>query len=212
MSIIYLNVVAESGGTYKGTIQRLTDGYYREDDAETFVSAPAWADKDITMYEGSGVNIGSYTNTVQASGWNDGVYMFRAHDMLAGSGVVASTLFSVRSGMEVQIGEEYYVYYADIFYNKDETNIKDEYTMIWFKNGIPITSGITSPTIQVIKRDGTSLISPVAMTQIGTTGYYKYDELANRQTMGESYVIICTATIDGAVRTYGVVQGVGVNA
>ena len=212
MSTIYLSVVAESGGTYRGTVERLADSLYRQDDAETFSSLPDFLDKDIVLIEGSGVNKGNYNAVVDATTWSDGVYMFRAHDMLAGSGVVASTLFSVRTGTEVQVGEEYYVYYADIFYNKDQTNIKDEYTSIWFRNGVPITAGVTVPTIQVIKRDGTNLIAPTPMIQMGATQYYKYDELANRQDLGESYVIICTATIDGATRTYGVVQGIGVNS
>jgi hypothetical protein len=40
------------------------------------------------------------------------------------------------------------------------------------------------------------------MTQIGTTGSYKYDEATNRLTLGEAAVVVVTATIDGASQTW----------
>src|SRR5690606_6186465 len=62
------------------------------------------------------------------------------------------------------------VYHADIQLTVDDSNSQDEYTVIWFLNGTRITSGITSPTIQVIKRsDGTDLVASTPMTEIGTT-------------------------------------------
>ena len=88
----------------------------------------------------------------------------------------------------------------------DDTNSQDEYTITWFKNGVRIISGITSPTIQVIKRtDGTDLISSTAMTQIGSTGSYKYDEATNRITAGEAVIAVVAGTIDGKSRTFAAV-------
>jgi hypothetical protein len=86
---------------------------------------------------------------------------------------------------------------------RDTNAAQDEWTVVWFKNGVAVTSGITSPTIQVVKRaDGTDLVSSTAMTQIGSTGAYKYDEATNRISTGESAVAIAGGTIDGAARTW----------
>lgn len=95
------------------------------------------------------------------------------------------------------------LYTADVAFTRDQANTKDEYTVTWFKNGVRVTSGITSPTIQVVKRvDGTDLVASVAMTQIGTTGSYKYDEATNRVTVGEAVVVIVGGTIDGSARSF----------
>lgn len=97
------------------------------------------------------------------------------------------------------------VYAAQIDLSLDDDNSQDEYTVQWFKNGAPVTSGITSPTIQVIKRaDGTDLVAQVAMSQIGSTGAYKYDvtSAGSRISEGEAVVVHVQATIDGATRTW----------
>jgi hypothetical protein len=95
------------------------------------------------------------------------------------------------------------VYHADIELTVDETNLRDEYSAVWYKDGVRITSGITSPTIQVIKRvDGTDLIASTAMTQIGSTGAYKYDEATSRVIAGEAVVVVVNGTIDSAARTF----------
>jgi hypothetical protein len=93
------------------------------------------------------------------------------------------------------------VYHALIEYAFDDP--KDEYTVTWFKNGARVTSGITVPTIQVVKRsDGTDLVSSTAMTQIGSTGSYKYDEATNVITVDEAYLTVVSATIDGGSRSF----------
>lgn len=107
---------------------------------------------------------------------------------------------------EVTIFEN--VYDADIDFRRDGTNSRDEYTVSWFKNGLPITSGITGAQIQVVKRaDGTDLIAATNMTEIGSTGAYRYNEATNRMTDGEASVIVVTATVDGATRTARLVRG-----
>tara|TARA_Y100000310_G_scaffold340705_1_gene437442 strand:+ start:429 stop:1055 length:627 start_codon:yes stop_codon:yes gene_type:complete len=98
------------------------------------------------------------------------------------------------------------LYHADIRIAIDDVNFRDEYTITWFKNGVRITSGITSPTIQVIRRsNGTDLISSTAMTEIGSTASYKYDESTNRITAGEAVVGVVSATIDGLSRSFAAV-------
>lgn len=207
MANIYLNHSNDTGKTLKATIERLSDGFFREDDAETFTDALAFADKDITLTEGSAENAGTYTATLAGATWTDGLYKFRVHDTGQSNQVVGSSIFAVKNGAEVSIGEEsaaFDLYTADIQFCVDEAQTQDEYNVTWLKNGIRITSGITSPTIQIIKRsDGTNLIASTAMTQIGSTGSYKYDATgASRQTAGETYVVIAGATIDSGSRTF----------
>jgi hypothetical protein len=95
------------------------------------------------------------------------------------------------------------IYTADIQLTIDEANTRDEYTVTWYKNGVRITSGITVPKIQVVKRvDGTDLVAVTDMTQIGATGSYKYDEATDRVTAGEAAVAVVTATIDTGSRGF----------
>jgi hypothetical protein len=101
------------------------------------------------------------------------------------------------------------LYSADIQFTRDQANTQDEYTVTWFKNGVRLTSGITSPSIQAVKRaDGSSLITGTAMTQVGTTGTYKYDATGSqRQTVGEASLIIVSATIDSNTRSFSRLVG-----
>jgi|GEM_PF-5259256 len=95
------------------------------------------------------------------------------------------------------------VYHADIDLSIDEANTQDEYTASWFKNGVRITSGITAPKIQVVKRvDGADLIAQDTMTEVGSTGSYKFDEDTDRITAGEAVVVLVTATIGGSSREF----------
>lgn len=95
------------------------------------------------------------------------------------------------------------VYAAQIDFVDDDTNSQDEYSVQWFKNGVPVTSGVTSPTIQVVNRyDGTDLVASTDMTQIGSTGAYKYNEATNRIADGEGVLVVVSATIDGSARTW----------
>jgi hypothetical protein len=99
--------------------------------------------------------------------------------------------------------EAHRLYHADIHFTRDQTNTRDEYTITWFKNGVRVTSGITVPTLQVVKRaDGADLIASTTPTQIGATGSYKHDEATNRMTVGEAAIAIVTATIDGSSRSF----------
>jgi len=94
------------------------------------------------------------------------------------------------------------VYHAKLELNIDAANSKDEWTVVWFRNGVAVAP--TSPTIQVIKRaDGTDLVASTALTQVGSTLGYKKDTLTTeRTTAGEAVVVKLAATIDGATRTW----------
>jgi hypothetical protein len=122
------------------------------------------------------------------------------------SSVTIGTTTAVSNGVTLATSED--IYWAHVQWIDDDGSSKDEYTVTWFLNGARITSGITSPTIQVVKRvDGTDLVSSAAMTQIGSTGSYKYDEASNRIPDGESYLVVVGATIDSGSRAFSMIVG-----
>lgn len=97
------------------------------------------------------------------------------------------------------------IYQAQIRLNVDDANSQDEWACYFLKNGEPVASAdVSSVTLQVVKRaDGTDLISSgTSMTEIGSTGVFKYDEGTNRTTAGEDVVAIVSATIDSGTRTF----------
>ena len=94
-------------------------------------------------------------------------------------------------------------YQAKVWLVDDGNAGSDRYTVVFFKNSQPVTSGITSPTLQVIKAaDGTDLIASDSLTQIGATGLYRYNEATNRIDAGAMYIAKTQATIGGATRTW----------
>lgn len=117
-----------------------------------------------------------------------------------------SALPQDKTGYTLAASED--VYHANIQLTVDGANTQDEYTVTWFKNGARITSGITSPTIQVVNRSaGTDLVASTAMTQIGSTGSYKYDEGTSRLTNGEAALVIVSASIDSGTRSFSKLLG-----
>lgn len=93
-------------------------------------------------------------------------------------------------------------YQAKVVLIDDDAGIKDRYVVGWFKNGQPVTSGVTVPTIRIKKiSDGTDLVATAAMTDIND-GDSRYDEGTNRIVSGAAYQAIATATIDSATRTW----------
>lgn len=93
-------------------------------------------------------------------------------------------------------------YHGKVWVIKESTTT-DHYAVVFFKNGQPVTTGITSPTIQVIKAsDGTDLIASGALTEVGSLGIYKKDEGTNKMVGGAIYFAKVTATIDSASRSW----------
>jgi hypothetical protein len=113
---------------------------------------------------------------------------------------IASHIVSGSFGLKTQET----IYAAKVLLFDDNANLADHYVVSWFANNAVLSSGITSPTIQVVKvSDGTDLIAEAAMTQIGAIGRYKYDASGSeRITSGAAYLVIVKATIDGSVRTW----------
>lgn len=119
---------------------------------------------------------------------------------------VSSTANVVIEPIELRTIEPHY--WAEIEYRRDESNAQDEYAVTWFRDSnVQLAAAVGSPTIEVEKMDGTTLVASTAMTEVGSFGTCKYTESTNRQTVGESYKVVVTASIDGATRTH--VQTVG---
>jgi hypothetical protein len=94
-------------------------------------------------------------------------------------------------------------YQAKVWLFDDNTGVADRYAVAFYKNGQPVTAGITSPTIQVIKMsDGTDLVASTALTQVGSLGLYKRDETTNRVVNGAAYMCKLQATIGGSTRSW----------
>ena len=94
-------------------------------------------------------------------------------------------------------------YQADVELIDDDGGSNDRYSVTFLKNGETITTGITSPTIQVIKdSDGTDLVSSTALTQVGALGHYKHNEGTSRITAGAVYKVKVQATIGGSTRSW----------
>lgn len=207
MSNIYLTFVGASGQAYKGTVERLSDGFFREDDAETFVSSPLFTDKDIALAEGANENLGTYRAAVNGASWSNGLYQFRVHQSGVPYKTVGASVFAVKDGNEVAVGEEssvFDVFHVDTGFNKDSNG--DEYTTTWFKNGVP--TPMTDSYLAVQKRDGTYLVPFTVMTQIGSTASYKLNTITSQvQTAGESYVAIASGNLGGLAYTFPWVLG-----
>lgn len=96
-------------------------------------------------------------------------------------------------------------YQAKVGFFDDNIGVTDRYTVVFFKNAEPITVGIGTPRIQVIKRsDGTDLVPEVLLTEVAALGIFKHDETvtANRILNGKGFYAKVTATIDGKLRTW----------
>ena len=93
-------------------------------------------------------------------------------------------------------------YAAKIELVVDDSSGNDEYQVSWFKNGIKLTSGVSSPTIQVVDDSGSDLVASTAMSEITTTETFKYTESSNRIATGQVYRVQVQATIDSATRTW----------
>jgi hypothetical protein len=121
--------------------------------------------------------------------------------------VASPTNITAASG--VALTSAYDLYHAEINVIIDDSNSQDEYTITWFKNGARVTSGITSPTLQVVKRaDGADLIASTTPTQIASTGSYKHDATTSaRLTAGQAALAVVTATIDAGSRSFSKLVG-----
>lgn len=102
--------------------------------------------------------------------------------------------------LEIQFSDE--VIQMRVWMVDDNSGGRDLWMVTVYADGAPYTGTITSPTLQVVKEDGTNLIAATALTQIGSTGYYKLAESTNRIVSGQGYVAVVSMTINGATQTW----------
>lgn len=183
-----------SGKTLYSTVKRLADGYFLHNSSFTFVSAPAFVDKRLTLTEGSSEELGYYSYDVDSSDWDDGLYEVKIHDGDNSNVVIAGARVAMMNGIETTSGNEVPIFHCDINFVRDGGTDDDEYLVSFFKNGTIISSGITSPTITVTDKTGTALISAASLSNV-TGGLYKYAAINSElQTYGEIYNITINAT------------------
>lgn len=196
-----------------------TDGNYTQTAVTpTTAGTYDWSNQGDGMYaiEIPATGGGSINNDTEGFGWFTGlatgvlpwrgpIIGFR-NVALNNSLVDGNDLLQVdvRQSNDVAVTALADLYHADIQFTRDQANNQDEWTVSWLKNGVMVTTGITTPTIKATKRvDGTDLFAATAMTQIGTTGAYKLDQTgANRVTIGEAVLVVASATIDAATRAF----------
>ncbi len=80
----------------------------------------------------------------------------------------------------------------------------DRYTAIWHKNGVPVTAGITSPTILVLDTVGNTILS-AAMEEIPNAqmpGVMRYTSTEDKIPTGSKAVVEVGATIDSLVHKF----------
>lgn len=184
------NFIVFTSGTINGQCGLIT-GFNPATDTITFVPATTQAVSTQTyeILPAARVDIHSWLGSVVNS-----LVSGRVDSSVGAVAANAITDASVSTDMDS--------YAAKVWIIREGTTA-DHYGVGFFKNGQPVTGGITSPTIQVIKgSDGTDLIASTALTEIGSLGIYKKDEATNKMTTGALYFAKVTATIDGSSRTY----------
>lgn len=85
----------------------------------------------------------------------------------------------------------------------DDAEGADRYCVTWLQNMALLTEGVTAPKLRVIAlADGTDLVAETALDAVDDTGAYQYVETANRIVDGAAYLVLVTATIAAATRTW----------
>jgi len=204
---MYIDFTGVSGIYYFLTIERLADNYYREDDAEIFNTGLAFLDKDIILTEGLGDNVGSFSTSVDTSTWDDGYYQLRVHQ--SGNHEVMDTeIRYIADGN--QADPQNNVYFAQIKYVKDSTNLTDDYAVYWFKNDQPLASGqVANPALSVYNTlTGSVLLSNKTLGYVSTNvGVLRYTDTGFSTISGEPYLIEVSGTIDSQVRNWKTIVG-----
>lgn len=194
-----------AGLTLRGFV-RSPDGTQIADQvAEGFVAFDAddWANYKITVSDPTG--LGHYQFTFPAWITDPGNYPFGFVDH--GTNAIKAEGFydwdgtseiTLAGGVLLAAGE-------DVYHFKLTLSRSGQYTVRFLKNNVLLAGGeITSPTITVRKRsDGSLLIDAEPLEQIGSTGVFKYDAADDEQlSVGDTALVTCTATVDGATRTF----------
>lgn len=154
--------------------------------------------------------------SLAASVWNSLVADFQAAGTMglllgeAGGGSSPSTIADavwdeVASGhlaagtFGAAVGTDLYT--AKVLLVDDDAGAVDRYVVSWFRNGVVDVTG-TDPKIQVVRvSDGADLVAETSMTEIGSTGRFRFDS-SSRVVSGQTYLAIVSVTLDGSVRSW----------
>lgn len=219
------NLAAADSAHTDGGIYHVGDGVYRVDVRDAAFAAGV----DTVEIIGTATGMVVLRETVQLVGYNPRTELTTAvlaridENISAAKTLTAAAIQSIWDALTAalttvgSIGKLLVDGIADTYQAKvevvdDNVGAADRYIISWFKNGEPISAGVTLATIQVVKSsDGTDLIASSAMTIVaGTSNYYYSATGAERLVSGESYVAVLTATIDSAVRSWR--QPVGIDS
>lgn len=199
-----------TNGANGASITRSTDGsiriYKNSSTTERSSSAGITSTEDfdtLTGVHGLAIDLSENTDAGFYAAGNE--YQV----VLAGATIDGQTVNAVLAHFSI---ERYgNVYGARVNLVDDNSGTTDRYVVLFMKNGQPLTAGITSPTLQVVKAsDGSNLIAAGTLSQIAATGRYKYDATSTERVAdGAAYYGVITATIDGASRTIHAVAMIG---
>lgn len=193
-----------TGATEYVTIQQESDGYYLKKDGTTWLAS----------FDGTYANANATVNLLTELTGNihlEGVYRYPFVVPGQTAGQVANAIYN--AAVKYAIGASYgylkrsiiavpYQYAAMVEMRASSVEAKDRWVVRWFKDLISQTS-ITSPTLTVKDRaDGSTLISAVSMTDVGSGQLLYTATGAERTTKGHEYEATVTATINGATRTW----------
>lgn len=107
---------------------------------------------------------------------------------------------------EAPTGDDTYQMYIDMIV--DDASGVDRWAAVFYKNGGLITSGITSVTLTVVNAvTESNLLNGVSMTQIASTGRFRYWASSNRVVEGTAYIATVAATIDSSSRSWSIPIG-----
>ena len=174
------------------------------------ISDAAWATGMVACAEkatSDATGTGTYVGTFPAGITTPGEYAIEFYSGASPTPGQQAIGVQARNWSGTSIVSQADLYGADVVLTVDTNNSRDEWTVQWFRNGANVTSGITSPTIQVVERadPADDLIAEVAMEQVASTGTYRYDESTNRVTLGEAVIAVVKATIGGVGREVEVI-------
>lgn len=149
---------------------------------------------------------GSLTNAKGASNWLTNTQL--ADDVLAARNVADDTHtadhFAAAWLKAEAFASDTKFYSFDIDVERDGTTT-DEYTATPTYNGLEVAYASLSgaPTLTVIKRsDGSTLINAQAMTRVGTTNTWKYNETTEAKLLAASETYLAFISFnDGSART-----------
>jgi hypothetical protein len=98
------------------------------------------------------------------------------------------------------------MHHAEINYVRDRGSSFDRWTVLFFRDGERVVSGVSSPTFQLFNCDseGAERLPQRTMYAVGQTGVYWFDtdESAEQVPPGGAVLVVVAATIDGVAREF----------